>query len=116
MIINNLKVVPDTYRDKKMEVLVKCSLCGRDVSSECQSCPGCGHNVAHELYQKEQERKEDLEKRGLCPLCGSNVKEITRGRYYSVMGGPSRKECDEIWKACTKCHWSKMIRTTNWTL
>jgi len=40
-----------------MAYLVKCSLCGRDVSSECNSCPGCGHNVAQEIRQKEFERK-----------------------------------------------------------
>ena len=37
-----------------MAYLTKCSLCGRDVSSECSSCPGCGHNVARELQQKIQ--------------------------------------------------------------
>ncbi|MCL2084539.1 MAG: hypothetical protein FWH06_04680 [Oscillospiraceae bacterium] len=29
-----------------MATLVKCSLCGRDVSSEAKACPGCGHDVA----------------------------------------------------------------------
>jgi len=39
-----------------MAYLTKCSLCGRDVSSECSSCPGCGHNVAFEMRQKEFEK------------------------------------------------------------
>ena len=40
-----------------MAYLTKCSLCGRDVSSECNSCPGCGHNVAKDVLQKEFEKK-----------------------------------------------------------
>jgi len=39
-----------------MAYLTKCSLCGRNVSSECNSCPGCGHNVALEVRQKEFEK------------------------------------------------------------
>ena len=38
-----------------MAYLTKCSLCGRDVSSECNSCPGCGHNVASDVRRKEFE-------------------------------------------------------------
>ena len=46
-----------------MACLVKCSLCNRDVSSETPSCPGCGHNIADELRQKqEQERRENQER------------------------------------------------------
>ena len=34
-----------------MASLVKCSVCGREVSSGCTSCPNCGHNVAIELQK-----------------------------------------------------------------
>jgi DNA-directed RNA polymerase subunit RPC12/RpoP len=36
-----------------MAYLVKCSLCGRDVSSEAKACPGCGHDVAGDTRKKE---------------------------------------------------------------
>ena len=45
-----------------MAYLVKCSLCNRDVSNECNSCPGCGHNVAREVRQKEFEMKPVVER------------------------------------------------------
>jgi len=37
-----------------MAELVKCSLCGRDVSSECKTCPGCGHNISKEYPNKNE--------------------------------------------------------------
>ena len=100
-----------------MAELVKCSLCGRDVSSECRACPNCGHNVANELHQKKAEKeriqKENWEKQGLCPECGNKIEEYTKGRYdYVYTGG--MKECDEIWEKCTKCNWKKMTGTKNW--
>ena len=55
-----------------MAYLVKCSLCGRDVSNECNSCPGCGHNVKSELYMKEREKKDKWKEQGLCEECGNN--------------------------------------------
>jgi len=39
-----------------MAYIVKCSLCGHDVSNECGSCPRCGNNVAAELARKERKK------------------------------------------------------------
>jgi len=63
-----------------MAYLVKCSLCGRNVSNESNACPGCGHNIAEELRKKQQQQdmqareklQETWKKEGLCHYCGSN--------------------------------------------
>ena len=98
---------PARIRDKNMAYLVKCSLCGRDVSSECKACPGCGHNVANELCQKkvEEERiqRENWKKEGLCEKCGNSVfQKAFEIKDYSRFG-------EEVWERvyakCTKCGW-----------
>ena len=42
-----------------MAYLVKCPVCDRDVSSDANACPGCGHNVAGELLQREKNKIEN---------------------------------------------------------
>jgi len=85
-----------------MAYLVKCSLCGRDVSSETHSCPGCGHDVAGELHQKAQQKeiqmkaqlKEKWVKDRLCHKCG-NDKFERRELYGGLL----------VFLKCIKCGW-----------
>jgi len=81
-----------------MAYLVKCSLCGRDVSNECNSCPGCGHNVRFEV------RKDTLEKQGLCRECGSRNFKTYQEWHKDPYPGTNWKM-----KKCTECGWSKRI-------
>ena len=70
-----------------MAQLVRCPLCRRSVSSECTSCPGCGHNVAGDLWQKEKENNRELMKKGVCPKCSG--REFLLGNHE--------------WIECAKC-------------
>ena len=58
-----------------MAQLIKCTLCGRDVSSEAKACPGCGHDIECENRQKKaNEAKENahvLEKELLRRIVGT---------------------------------------------
>jgi len=73
-----------------MAYLVKCSLCGRDVSSECISCPGCGHNVAVELHNKEFEKQKKWEEQGLCKKCGNNEFVEVKEQKSTGYGSPNK--------------------------
>ena len=88
-----------------MAELVKCSLCGRDVSSECRACPGCGHNVANELYQKKEEeervQKENWKKKGLCEKCGNSVFQKKHVKEDYAGGGI----WERVYAECIKCGW-----------
>ena len=100
-----------------MAQLVKCSLCGRSVSSEAKSCPGCGHNVASELYQKEREKKDKWEEQGLCRECGkNNFEQYEAPDYHYVPGLGNQHLCDRIYKKCRACGWRKEIASKNWSI
>ena len=90
-----------------MAVLVKCSLCGRDVSSECSACPGCGHNVAqelrvkeNELRAKEEEKKDMWEEQGLCRECGKNEFVEVEDSECNILYTLHRKKAK-----CAACGW-----------
>ena len=85
-----------------MAYLVKCSLCGRDVSSVCKSCPGCGHDVARDFQKKETERKVSLIKRGLCPNCESSY-FIENKTYEGENEFLGQKSCECIEFRCGSC-------------
>ena len=74
-----------------MAYLVKCSLCGRSVSNECRSCPGCGHNVANEIFKQEYSKKqEEFKKLRLvendmdCSSCSHRTDEDFKQKYYPL--------------------------------
>ena len=87
-----------------MASLVKCPLCGRQVSSKCNSCPGCGHNVAHELVQREVKRGDDLLKQNICPKC--NNRNWTT-YLFSTPADWERKigMSNQYSRKCSKCGW-----------
>jgi hypothetical protein len=89
--------------DFKMARLVKCSLCGRDVSSEAKACPGCGHDVAGDMRKKEYEQKEKWKKQGLCGECGNAEFNRTQESFYN----PIYRKYDgyHIYAKCIKCGW-----------
>jgi len=77
-----------------MAKLVKCSLCGRDVSSECRLCPGCGHNVAHEI-------KQNWKAQGLCKKCGNdNFVKKNEPKYTFIA---LKKIGTRVYAECTAC-------------
>ena len=94
-----------------MAYLVKCSLCGRDVSNETKSCPGCGHDVAHEIYQKERKKKDAWEEQGLCGECGSNKfkKERELTDYTQYGSGISIR----IYGKCIACGWKDKLNSVS---
>ena len=99
-----------------MAHLVNCSLCKRSVSSECSSCPGCGHNVAGELckieynkkvaqstqeYNKKIAQSAQWKSQGLCTACGGEIISTTSIEETFETYGPQK------WKwyhsQCAKC-------------
>ena len=83
-----------------MARLISCELCGRQVSSEAASCPGCGHNIANMVKNQwensaeaaialhKQNRAVDIRRQwtsqGLCYLCGK--KKVAAGRGHCGPG------------------------------
>jgi len=63
-----------------MAYLVKCPLCGRDVSSEARSCPGCGHDVASELHKNDRQEMRNKTKKG---ILGTWVRDDTTYTFDS---------------------------------
>jgi predicted RNA-binding Zn-ribbon protein involved in translation (DUF1610 family) len=88
-----------------MAYLVKCSLCGRNVSNECEACPNCGHNIKRELQIKEREKKNKWKEQGLCEECGNNeFMEVedknSTGHGSSIMSWTFYKMAK-----CASCGW-----------
>ena len=84
-----------------MANLVKCSLCGRNVSNECKACPGCGHDVARELRANENEKKKMWEELGLCRECGKNeFVEVKKSEYVRGLYTLHKKQAE-----CATCGW-----------
>jgi len=84
--------------------LVKCSLCGREVSNEARACPGCGHDVAQELRQKMYKQKEKWEEQGLCCECGNAKFIIKREETYDPIYRAYRGGYKEH-PVCEACGW-----------
>ena len=70
--------------------LVKCSDCGREISSNAESCPNCGNPM--------QGKNSDVQGGTLCPSCKINVTPVVT----SVGGGSCSVGKRETWK-CPKC-------------
>lgn len=53
--------------------IIKCSECGKDVSSEAVSCPHCGCPIKTETNQTEpaQAAAPQLQQKTVCPTCGT---------------------------------------------
>ena len=49
--------------------LIKCSECGKEVSSKANACPHCGNPIIEEI--------ETIKEKGICPNCGHKNKEET---------------------------------------
>lgn len=70
--------------------LVKCSECGKEISSNAESCPNCGNPM--------QARTNDVQGGTLCPSCKVHVTPVVT----SVGGGSCSFGKRETWK-CPKC-------------
>ena len=104
-----------------MAYLVKCSLCGRDVSSEAKACPGCGHDVAGELQQKErdamqlkeEEQVRKWKQQGLCQRCGNNKFKLVKWEVGSSKNDVPRCLICVDSKNKQYCSWRLQYETLN---
>ena len=71
--------------------LVKCSECGKEISSNAESCPNCGNPM--------RTQKSNVQEGTLCPSCKVHVTPVVT----SVGGGSCSFGKRETWK-CPKCH------------
>jgi hypothetical protein len=71
--------------------LVKCSECGKEISSNAESCPNCGNPM--------KDRQKDAQGSTLCPSCKVHVIPVVT----SVGGGSCSFGKRETWK-CPKCY------------
>ena len=87
--------------------LVKCSQCGRDISSDAKACPGCGNDVSRELQLMAAEQGKKWEEQGRCQQCGEADFVTKSEAWYDPINRSynGRQEHAE----CAACGWKDRL-------
>ena len=89
---NNEIVEDNRYEYRRDTKMIKCPMCGNQVSNRARSCPNCGHPIDTKIY---------------CPNChGTNIKTIggfTKGASVAAFGAFAANTVKSTYQ-CQDCY------------